>query len=63
MAKPKKLPRKVFIVRTGGASNEWFFETTTDINTVKYAGCEIGVYKLTGIRKFKLVEEIAGQAK
>ncbi len=57
MAKAKKLPKQLFVVWTEGANNEWFFETTTNINTVKYAGCEIGVYKLTKIRKFKLVEE------
>lgn len=63
MAKSKRLPKQVFIVWTEGAIGEWFFETTTKIEDVKYAGVEIGVYKLTKTRKFKLIEEKMGQAK
>lgn len=66
MAKPKKLPSTVYVVWTEGASDEWFFETTTNIDDVKCAGAEIGVYKLIRTRNFKLVEEksrLAGQAK
>ncbi len=57
MAKAKKLPKQLFVAWEEGAGNEQFLSPAVNIGDVKYAGVEIGVYKLAGTRKFKLVEE------
>lgn len=57
MAKSKKLPKQVFMMWEEGAADEQFLSSAINIDDIKYADAEIGVYKLTKIRKFKLVEE------